>query len=422
MALIKLSKGLYSAYTALSTKDANTVYFCTDSGHLYLGTTLLVGGSVTSVTHNSDTEVITIVTQTGTGAQSTTVDLGVYLKENTPITASTGKSFVTYDTKGLVTGGTAITATDSQLVKGDGSGVNIGTGSGNIPVLNGSGKLSDSVIPSIAITDTFVVATEVAMLALTAEVGDVAIRTDLKKSFILQTSPASVLANWQELKTPTDAVNSVNGQTGTIVLGGGDLLVETASNVTNGASITTTDTIDGALGKLNTKIGAKLNKNAAITAATKTKITYDVNGLVTAGVDASAVDFLISGYSKATDPNSPLGSTDTVLSAFGKLEKTLDSVKGTADGAVQSVTSGTPNTINIGGTATDPTVSLIKLPPIQVNSEDRYKYINHRLGRKPDVQLIDDSGEIRYVQVIHLSDDSLQLSWVGSIAGSIIIE
>ena len=64
----------------------------------------------------------------------------------------------------------------------------------------------------------------------------------------------------------------------------------------------------------------------------------------------------------------------------------------------------------------------IKLPPIPVNSEERYKYINHRLGRKPDVQLIDESGEIRYVQVIHLSDDSMQLSWVGSIAGSIIIE
>ena len=67
-------------------------------------------------------------------------------------------------------------------------------------------------------------------------------------------------------------------------------------------------------------------------------------------------------------------------------------------------------------------VDAIKFPSIPVNSEDRYKYINHRLGRKPDVQLIDESGEIRYVQVIHLSDDSLQLSWVGSIVGSIIIE
>ena len=88
MAQIKLSKGLYANYIALSTKDADTVYFCSDSGHLYLGSTLLVGGSVTSVTHNAGTEVITIVTQTGTGASSTTVDLGVYLKENAAITAS----------------------------------------------------------------------------------------------------------------------------------------------------------------------------------------------------------------------------------------------------------------------------------------------------------------------------------------------
>ncbi len=348
MVQIKLSKGLYSSYTALPTKDANTVYFCTDSGHLYLGTTLLVGGSVTSVTHSAGTEIITIVTQTGTGAQSTTVDLGVYLKENTPITASTGKSFVKYDTKGLVTGGTAITATDAQLVKGDGSGVTIGTSSGNIPVLNGSGKLADSVIPSIAITDTFVVATEVAMLALTAQVGDVAIRTDVFKSFILQTSPASVVANWQELKTPTDAVSIVNGQTGTVTLGGGDILVETGSTVTDAATIAVGDTIDSALGKLNTQIGTKLDKNAAITANTKTKITYDENGLVIAGADATASDFVLTGYTKNTNPDVAVATTDTISAAIGKLEKTLDSVNATADGAVQSISSSTTNTIAIG--------------------------------------------------------------------------
>ena len=368
MAQIKLSKGLYSAYTALATKDANTVYFCTDSGHLYLGTTLLVGGSVTSVTHNAGTEIITIVTQTGTGAQSTTVDLAVYLKGNTPIPASTGKSFVTYDTKGLVTGGTAITATDSQLVKGDGSGVSIGTASGNIPVLNGSGKLSDSVIPSIAITDTFVVATEAAMLALTAQVGDVAIRTDLNKSFILQTSPASVLANWQELKTPTDTVNSVNGQTGAVVLGGGDLLVETASNVTGGADIKTTDTIDGALGKLNTKLGDKLDKNTAIPGATKTKITYDSNGLVTAGADATASDFVLTGYTKNANPDVSIATTDTISAALGKLEKTLDSVNATADGAVQSISSSTTNTIAVGAEDSSHNVTIgLKISATQQN-------------------------------------------------------
>lgn len=368
MAQIKLSKGLYSAYTALATKDADTVYFCTDSGHLYLGTTLLVGGSVTSVTHNAGTEIITIVTQTGTGAQSTTVDLGVYLKENTAIPASTGKSFVTYDTKGLVTGGTTITATDSQLVKGDGSGVSIGTSSGDIPVLNGSGKLADSMIPSIAITDTFVVATEAAMLALSAEVGDVAIRTDLNKSFILQTSPASVLANWQELRTPTDTVTSVNGQSGVVVLGGGDVLVETGSTVTDATTIAVGDTIDSALGKLNTQIGTKLNKNTAIPAATKTKITYDANGLVTAGANATANDFVLTGYTKNINPDVSIAATDTISAALGKLEKTLDSVNATADGAVQSISSSTTNTIAIGTEDTSHNVTVgLKISATQQN-------------------------------------------------------
>ena len=95
---------------------------------------------------------------------------------------------------------------------------NTGTSSGNIPVLDNSGKLAESVIPAVAITDTYVVATETAMLALNAQKGDIAIRSDLNKSFVLQATPASTLANWKELLTPTDAVLSVNGKTGAVTL------------------------------------------------------------------------------------------------------------------------------------------------------------------------------------------------------------
>ena len=56
------------------------------------------------------------------------------------------------------------------------------------------------------------------MLALTAEVGDICVRTDLNKSFILKVAGASTLANWQELLTPSDAVQSVNGMTGAVTL------------------------------------------------------------------------------------------------------------------------------------------------------------------------------------------------------------
>lgn len=96
---------------------------------------------------------------------------------------------------------------------------NTGTSSGNVPVLDANGKLSDSVIPKVAITNTFVVASQAEMLALsTAQEGDVAIRTDLNKSFILKTTGYSTLANWQELLTPTDKVTSVNGKTGTVTI------------------------------------------------------------------------------------------------------------------------------------------------------------------------------------------------------------
>ena len=72
---------------------------------------------------------------------------------------------------------------------------NIGTFPDNVPILDSNGKLADSVIPAVAITDTYVVATESAMLALDAQKGDIAIRSDLNKSFVLQTKPASTLAN-----------------------------------------------------------------------------------------------------------------------------------------------------------------------------------------------------------------------------------
>lgn len=94
----------------------------------------------------------------------------------------------------------------------------LGTAAGNIPILDSNGKLAESVIPAVAITDTYVVATETAMLALNAQKGDIAIRSDLNKSFVLQATPASTLANWKELLTPTDAVLSVNGKTGAVTL------------------------------------------------------------------------------------------------------------------------------------------------------------------------------------------------------------
>jgi hypothetical protein len=89
-----------------------------------------------------------------------------------------------------------------------------------IAELDGSGLVPTHHLPALAITTTQVVNSQANMLALTAQTGDVAVRTDVNKSFILTATPASTLANWQELLTPTDAVLSVDGSTGAVSLSG----------------------------------------------------------------------------------------------------------------------------------------------------------------------------------------------------------
>ena len=112
---------------------------------------------------------------------------------------------------------------------------NKGVASGYVP-LNSASKIPSEYLPAIALVDTFVVSSQSAMLSLTsAEQGDVAIRTDESTSYILQGNDSSQLSNWQELLSPTDAVQSVNGLNGTVVIdlnfSNGDL------SITGGSSI-----------------------------------------------------------------------------------------------------------------------------------------------------------------------------------------
>lgn len=121
---------------------------------------------------------------------------------------------------------------------GTASTVDVGTSAGNIPVLNSNGKLPDSVMPALSISETFVVNSQASMLALTAQQGDVCVRTDLNKSYILTNNTPGTLANWQELLTPTDTVTSVQGRTGAVTITQADLnIVYSATepqNVTTG--------------------------------------------------------------------------------------------------------------------------------------------------------------------------------------------
>jgi hypothetical protein len=111
------------------------------------------------------------------------------------------------------------------------------------------GKIPEHELPSLAITDVFPVASEAAMLALTAEKGDMAIRSDLNKCFALSAAPASTLANWLELKTPANAVLSVAGRTGAITLSSSDVGLANVNNTSDANKPISTATQNALNGK-----------------------------------------------------------------------------------------------------------------------------------------------------------------------------
>lgn len=100
----------------------------------------------------------------------------------------------------------------------------------NVSDLMAGDKINASLMPALAISETFPVKTEEEMLALTAQSGDIAIRSDLSKTFILSGNDASVLENWIPLLTPASAVTSVAGKKGDVVLNKADVGL---ANVTN---------------------------------------------------------------------------------------------------------------------------------------------------------------------------------------------
>ena len=77
-----------------------------------------------------------------------------------------------------------------------------------IATLGSDGKIPTSQIPSIALVDVFTVASQAEMLALDAQQGDVAIRSDSGQVYILTQGPATTLENWIELSVLKEIVDA----------------------------------------------------------------------------------------------------------------------------------------------------------------------------------------------------------------------
>ena len=93
--------------------------------------------------------------------------------------------------------------------------------------ISGGGEIS---VSSVALTTVQTAANQSAHLALTTQEGDIVVRSDENKSYVRNSGTAGTMADFTLLATPTDAVLSVNGNTGAITAAQIATAVEAASD------------------------------------------------------------------------------------------------------------------------------------------------------------------------------------------------
>ncbi len=150
------------------------------------------------------------------------------------------------------------------------------------------GKVPSSQLDRLSIGETLTAATQSAMLALDAQPGDVAIRTDNDTLWMLKKAPASTLGNWWDLTAALSGVagvTSINSMTGTVTLGKSDIglgNVDNTSDATkNSASATLTNkTISGSSNTLSNIAQSSVTN---LSTDLGNKVTSYVNGTITAG-------------------------------------------------------------------------------------------------------------------------------------------
>jgi hypothetical protein len=266
------------------TKIAGTAITAADTGTV---TNTMLAGSIAN--SKLATDPLARANHTGTQTASTISDFDTQVRTSkvTDLAAPTG-SF-SMNSQKITNLATATTSTDA--INKDYVDSKIGANNG-IASLDSSGKIPTSQLPPVAIAETYVVNSQAAMLALPSDIGEIAIRTDVSKSFILTASPASTLGNWQELLT-SDAVTSVDGQTGNVSL------ASTYVNVSG-------DTMSGALAMGNNKITGLGTPTNNADAATK-------NYVDTAVIAPSNLTGVITSVGNVTSIGAQTGTGSTFV-------------------------------------------------------------------------------------------------------------
>jgi hypothetical protein len=226
---------------------------------------------------------------------------------------------------------------------------------------------NDDVLPIVDISDDITKKISIAQIKSQSPVQSVSGRTGnvtLTKSDV----GLSNVDNTSDADKPvsTATQTALNAKQNTLSLtttgtSGAATLIGSTLNIpqySGGGGSTTWGSITGTLSNqtdLQTALDGKVDENAAITASTKTKITYDSKGLVTAGADLSASDIpsgidaskISTGVISNAEFDYLNGLTDNIQTQFTGKQSTLvsgtniktvnsNSLLGSGDVAVQA--------------------------------------------------------------------------------------
>jgi hypothetical protein len=178
-----------------------------------------------------------------------------------------------------------------------------------VATLDSGGKIPSAQLSALALTEPFVVGSEAEQLALTAQIGDFAIRTDQNKTYVQNGGTAKTMADWTELKNP-QTITSVNGFTGVVSLTYSDVgadkaglaaAAEAASAAAVAAEKTARESADGLLLTKSGNLGEVANTGTA-RANIKVPVLAAVAVVATANIASlSGLPGEVDGYTLANE-------------------------------------------------------------------------------------------------------------------------
>jgi hypothetical protein len=275
-----------------------------------------------------------------------------------------------------------------------------------VATLGADGKLTSTQIPAIRVSDVFVVSSQAEMLALGADEGDVAKRTDLGKSYILQNDLPSVLSSWLPMVDDFEPLGAVSDHNAS----------ETAHSTLFGGKV---DKIDGKGLSTNDYTNEEQTKLAGIEAGAEANIQSDyADNDPTHDAYIKNKPALFSGdygdlTNKPTIPSDVSELTDTT-----NLIPSPTEVANKADKVVSAV-SGNLASLDEYGNLADSGVSVESLGGYtheQTTASAEWN-ITHNLNKHPSCTIVDSAetevqGELEYI-----NNNSLKLTFIGAFAG-----